>query len=156
MKKSLFKKIVAVMGIIVCFSGIAAAASKEDAKNMVEKAIKYIEENGMEKAEVAFKDKKGDFINGQLYVFVINFDGLMIIHPIKANLEGKNLNKLRTPDGIYFIQEMNKKSKEDGEGWVDYKWANPETGKVSPKSTYVKRIKGKEMYVGCGVYTDPE
>ncbi|THB66670.1 MAG: hypothetical protein D6B27_06240 [Gammaproteobacteria bacterium] len=64
------------------------------------------------------------------------------------------LSKLRAPDGTYFIQAMTKKSKENGEGWVYYKWANPATGKVEPKSSYVKRIGQSEMYVGCGIYSN--
>ena len=76
----------------------------------------------------------------------------MISHGVKDRLDGKNLSKLKTPDGVYFIQEMIKKVNEKGEGWVDYVWPHPQTQKVTPKTTYVKKVPGEEAFVACGIY----
>ncbi len=133
---------------------VMAGPTKDDVKNMVDKTIQYIETNGLEKAKTEIKNKDGEFIDGELYVFIIDFDGIMISHGVKDSLDNKNLIKLRTPEGKYFIQEMIKVSKEKGEGWVDYKWTHPQTGKVTPKSSFAKRIAGKNMFVGAGLYTE--
>mgnify|MGYP001547253402 CR=1 FL=1 len=141
-----------VMASLLALS--AHAATKEEAKAMADKAIAYIEKNGLEKAKTEIKNKDGEFIKGELYVFIMDMEGKMISHGVKDRLDGKSLLKLKTPDGVYFIQEMIKVIKEKGEGWVEYVWAHPKTGKVTPKSTYVKKPKDKDIYVACGVYTE--
>ena len=35
-------------------------------------------------------------------------------------------------------------------GWVDYRWTNPRSGQVEPKSTYVERC--GEYTIACGIY----
>jgi cytochrome c len=35
-------------------------------------------------------------------------------------------------------------------GWVDYKWANPQTKKVEPKSSYMMKV--GDVIVGVGIY----
>ncbi len=133
---------------------VMAGPTKEDVTMLVEKTIKYIETEGLDKAKTEIKKKDGEFIKGELYVFIIDFDGVMISHGVKDSLDGKNLSKLRTPEGKYFIQEMIKVSKEKGEGWVEYKWTHPQTGKVTPKASLAKKIPGKDMLVGAGLYTE--
>jgi signal transduction histidine kinase len=39
-----------------------------------------------------------------------------------------------------------------GEGWIDYEWVNPASKKVEPKSTYVERVPGENLFVGVGIY----
>jgi cytochrome c len=41
-------------------------------------------------------------------------------------------------------------AKTKGTGWVDYKWVNPVSKKIEPKSTYIQ--KGDEYFLGCGIY----
>jgi cytochrome c len=43
-------------------------------------------------------------------------------------------------------------AKTKGGGWVDYSWVNPATKKVQPKKTWVQRVEGADMYVGCGIF----
>ena len=62
--------------------------------------------------------------------------------------------ELKDADGKLFIQEFIRMSREKGAGWVDYKWSNPTTKKVEPKSTYVKRMDGSEYFLGCGIYLE--
>jgi signal transduction histidine kinase len=37
-----------------------------------------------------------------------------------------------------------------GSGWSDYKWTNPVTKKIDPKSTYFQKV--DDVILGCGVY----
>lgn len=143
-----------VIALIAIPTMVMAGPTKDDVKMLVDKTIKYIETNGLEKAKVEIKKKDGEFIKGELYVFIIDFDGKMISHGVKDSLDGKNLIKLRTPEGKYFIQEMIKVSKESGEGWVEYKWTHPQTGKVTPKASLAKKIPGKDMLIGAGLYLE--
>ncbi|HEX3402438.1 MAG TPA: hypothetical protein VHT74_19160 [Acetobacteraceae bacterium] len=37
------------------------------------------------------------------------------------------------------------------EGWTDYRWLNPETKRVGPKVTYLKRAPDTDMIVSVGI-----
>jgi hypothetical protein len=43
-------------------------------------------------------------------------------------------------------------ARDRGEGWLDYHWTNPVTGKIEPKSTFVKRVSGEELFAASGYY----
>lgn len=141
-----------LIALIALPSIVMAEVTRDDVQTLVNKTITYIETNGLDKAKTEIKKKDGEFIKGELYVFIIDFDGVMVSHGVKDTLDGKNLIKLRTPEGKYFIQEMIKVSKEKGEGWVEYKWTHPQTGKVTPKASLAKKVPGKEMLIGAGLY----
>jgi len=53
-------------------------------------------------------------------------------------------------DGKKMTQEMIHVATTRGMGWVDYRWPNPRTGQVEPKSTYVER--SGEYTIACGIY----
>jgi len=44
---------------------------------------------------------------------------------------------------------MIKTARESGTGWVGYKWPNPSTKKVEPKSSFVMRV--GDVLVGVGI-----
>lgn len=56
---------------------------------------------------------------------------------------------MKDTDGKLFQQEFLTVAAKGG-GWVDYKWTNPTTLKVEPKTAYVERV--GELTIGCGVY----
>jgi hypothetical protein len=43
-------------------------------------------------------------------------------------------------------------AKERGEGWLDYHWTDPVTGKIELKSTFVKRVPGAELFAASDYY----
>ncbi|MCB1759827.1 MAG: cache domain-containing protein [Gammaproteobacteria bacterium] len=129
------------------------AESREEAQALAQKAALYVEQNGLDAAREAFHDKNGEFIKGSLYVFVQQLDGTMLIHGVVPKLENTNHYNLRDPKGTYFVREMAKVVQgPTGTGWVDYMWKHPKTGKFTPKTTYVQKLKGMDTYVGCGVF----
>lgn len=153
MKKiKVFFILVTVMALVTQFAQIAlAGGSAEEAQALVENAMKYFQENGKEKAVIAFNDPQGEFVNGELYIFMFGYDGVCVAHGYNPKLVGKNLTELKDANGVAFIQEFAVKAK-DGGGWVDYQWTNPVTKKVQAKSSYVKGLEGTDLYVGCGIY----
>lgn len=130
----------------------AAAASPDDAKAMVLQAAEVLQADGLEKACPKFNDQAGAFWkeNGELYVFVINFQGAWDCYPPKPAGVGTNLLNLKDVDGKEFVKEMIDVAKSKGEGWVEYQWKNPATNKIQPKSTYLKRV--GDVFVASGVY----
>ncbi len=103
------------------------------AKDMVKKAVSFLKKNGKTKAMKEFSNPKGQFRDGEYYIFVFNFDGLCIARSDgNTNLIGKNMIDMQDPDGAYYISNMIVTAKQ-GSGWVDYKRSNPVTKKIEPK-----------------------
>lgn len=67
-------------------------------------------------------------------------------------MAGSNHLQLRDVNGKYFIQEMIEVAKTKGSGWVEYSWTNPLTKKLQTKVTYVKKVEGADVFIGCGVF----
>jgi len=95
----------------------------------------------------------------ETYVFVLDPDGNMVVHP-DAALEGTNQMALRDISGRPIIQGLidaataipNKR-----DGWHHYQWPLP--GGLFPrwKSSYVRLAQapsGKRYIVGCGMYNE--
>jgi signal transduction histidine kinase len=152
MLRKLMTVAVAAMAMVgVHVAAIAANnGSADEAKAMVEKAVKLLETEGKDKAFSAFNDTAGAFVDRDLYVFVINMEGTTVSHGANKALIGKSLINLKDADGKAFIQDMLTMGKGAGSGWVDYKWPNPTTKKVELKSSYIK--KSGDVIVGVGIY----
>lgn len=127
-------------------------ASPQDAINLVQKAVKYMKENGREKAFAAFNDPNGQFVDGSLYIFVYDMQGtnLAIGNGASQRMIGKNLYDLRDPDGVYTIRRLIEIGKTQGKGWVDHKFINPVTKNIEPKSTYVEKY--EDILIGSGIF----
>ena len=151
MRKFKTAAFVALAMIGIHFGAIAASnGTQDEAKAMVEKAVKLLEADGKDKAFAAFNDTAGAFVDRDLYVFVLNMEGTTVSHGANKALIGKSLINLKDADGKAFIQDMIAVAKGAGAGWVDYKWANPTTKKVENKSSYIK--KSGDVFVGVGIY----
>ena len=143
--------LVALALLGIHFGAVAAGnGSADEAKAMVEKAVKLLEAQGKDKAFAAFNDSNGAFVDRDLYVFVLDMQGVTVSHGVNKALIGKSLLNVKDADGKNFIQEMLNVANGTGAGWVDYKWPNPTTKKVEPKSSFVK--KSGDVVVGVGIY----
>jgi signal transduction histidine kinase len=135
---------------IAGFSATAFSATLDEAKALVEKAAAYYEANGKEKAIKEYNNPKGQFVNGELYVFAWDMNGTNIAHPINPKQIGVNVIELPDVDGKFFRKEAMETVKKSGTATVDYKFKNPATGKVEPKVTYFKKV--GDVVLGCGAY----
>jgi cytochrome c len=140
-----------VLALVTCLASAGAGTPAEEASALVKQAAEFYKANGKEKAFAAFSDAKGQFVKGELYIFVVDFNGLTVAHGGNAKLIGKNMKDLNDADGKPFIQAMIDKAKAGG-GWVDYKWTNPATRKIQDKTTYVLPLEGGDAFLGCGIY----
>ena len=53
------------------------------------------------------------------YFFILDSSATIIMHPIKPQLDGKDLSKFQDPKGNYLFAEMAKIAEEKGEGFVE-------------------------------------
>jgi cytochrome c len=149
------KRVMALI-IVVAFITLgvfhtADAANPDDAKTMVEKAYAYLEENGKTEAFSEISNPQGQFVKSNLYVFVVDFNGVNLADGGNPNFVGAKHIGFKDTNGKYFIKEMIETAKNKGDGWVQYTWLNPDTKKIQEKITYVKRIKGMDAFIGSGV-----
>lgn len=151
------KRIVSLMlaGMVaVCLASSVRAenGTAEEAQAMVTKALEFVKANGKEKSVEAFHDKAGEFFKGDLYIFFYGLDGTVFANGQSPKTVGKNRMDATDADGKKHIAEMIELVKTKGEGWVDYKYSNPESKKIEPKSTFVKKVDGMDAFVACGIY----
>lgn len=136
--------------VLLCGVQLVFANDAAKAEALVKKGVVAYKANE-DKALEAFSDPKGGYVEGELYLFVVEFSGMTVAHGGSAALIGKNLKELKDADGKLFIQAMIDVAKGKGNGWVDYKWKNPKTGEVLPKTSYVEKL-GDNAFIGCGIY----
>jgi len=86
------------------------------------------------------------------YFWINDTKPRMIMHPIKPSLNGKDLSKLKDPNGVYLFNEMVKVAKYSGEGTVKYSWAKPGYNTPQAKVSYVKIFKPFNWIIGTGTY----
>lgn len=147
------KKLALVLLCSLPFAAPAIAAeygTHEDATAMVKKAVAYLKENGKEKAYAEFNSQKGQFKDRDLYIFVMDMNGVELANGSNAKLVGKNLIDLKDAGGKAMVKEFIDVARTKGSGWVDYAWPNPVKGTVEKKSTYVE--KAGDILIGCGIY----
>jgi signal transduction histidine kinase len=125
-------------------------ASKEDAMAMVKKGVSAIKA-GKDKAYAEIDDKANkDFHDRDLYLVVYGLDGMVHAHGANARMIGKNLIDLKDIDGKPFVKERVDMAKSHATFWQDYKFTNPETKKIEPKSMYCERL--DDTVVCGGIY----
>jgi signal transduction histidine kinase len=146
MKRLLLGIVISVFMVSLVFAG----GSADEAKSMLERAVAYVKANGNEKAFAEVTNRQGSFVDRDLYIFAVDFNGLTIAHGGNAKLVGKDMLGLKDADGKFFIKAFIETAKSKGNGWVDYKWVNPQTNKIENKSTYVQKV--DDYFLGCGIY----
>ena len=147
------KKMFGVILISLLWVSFAlAGGTANEAKQLVEKAITYMQANGNEKAFAEFNNSSGKFVDRDLYIYVadINANAKCLAHGANAKLINKELIEFKDSDGKLFIKEMVEQGRSSGSGWVDYKWTNPVTKKIEAKSVYFKKV--NNLIVACGFY----
>ena len=121
-----------------------------EAEALVKKAIQVVKAEGKEKAFAEINNPKGKFVDRDLYIFVYDMDGKCVAHGFNQKMIGKELIEIKDSDGKLYVKERVEIAKTKGKGWQDYKFTDPITKKIEPKSAYVERV--ESLIVGCGVY----
>ncbi|MCK9419027.1 MAG: cache domain-containing protein [Nitrospirae bacterium] len=128
--------------------------SKEEAKVMIERAAQWYKQYGREKtlAEItrAGTEKRGEFIDRDLYIFAYDFNGVNVAHGSNPKLIGRDLIDMQDADGRYLIRGLIETARK-GSGWYYYKWSNPISKKIEDKIAYVLKL-DDGLWIGAGVY----
>jgi len=88
------------------------------------------------------------------YFWINDMTPVMLMHPMKPELEGKNLSAVKDPNGKELFNEMVKVARAQGAGLVDYQWAKPGAEDPVPKISYIELFKPWGWIIGSGIYVD--
>ena len=122
--------------------------SAKEAEAMVGKAVAHVKAVGAQKAYEDFTGRAPGFVDRDLYVVVYDFQGKVLAHGQNPKMVGKDLIDLRDPDGKAFVKERVDLARSKGTFWHDYKFTDPVSKKVLPKSTYCERLETTAVCVG--------
>lgn len=125
---------------------------------LVEAAADLVRQRG-ESTFAEFGQKDSRWRESEAYVFVLDPEGNMLVHPDDA-LRGRNQWDLKDINGKPIIRgliEAATSLPDRPDGWYHYQWPVP--GGLLPrwKSSYVRRVEapsGRTYVVGSGVYND--
>ena len=98
----------------------------------------------------AFDDKKGQFVDRDLYIVVYGKNGHVLAHGANAKLIGKDMNEATDVDGKYYVKERLALAAKGADFWQDYKFVNPVSKKIEPKQMYCQPL--TDTIVCGGVY----
>jgi signal transduction histidine kinase len=125
----------------------AENATAKEAEAMVKKGIVYIKANGKDKGYAEVTSKQSQFKDRDLYLVVYQLDGKVLAHGANEKMVGRVLIDLKDVDGKEFVRERVELGKAKPSFWQDYKFTNPVSKKVEPKTAYCERL---EDTVVCG------
>jgi len=92
--------------------------------------------------------------DGKEYFWINDMQPRMVMHPIKTELDGKDLGEMKDPNGFALFNAMVATVRRDGKGFVAYQWPRPGSDKSVDKISYVEGFEPWGWIVGSGVYVD--
>ena len=141
---------VAALATQVPAFGKAEFASRDEAVAMVKKGVAFIGANGKDKGYAEISNKKGRFIDRDLYLVVYGLDGTVRAHGANEKQIGRNLIDLKDIDGKLFVKERVELAQKQPSFWQEYKFTDPVTRKIEPKQMYCERL--DDTVVCGGIY----
>jgi methyl-accepting chemotaxis protein len=88
------------------------------------------------------------------YVSVNNSQSVMLMHPFKKELVGKDMSQFADSAGNHLFVNIVNAGNHDGGGFVNYLWAKPGHDQPVPKTSYSLHFTPWDWYVVSGVYMD--
>ena len=163
---SVFTILAAILGVVLYFLPLMGSKMMEEkriaTKSVVDVAYNLVVEYGAraQRGEFSIQEAQKRAIDRikslrykkDDYFWINDMHPTMIMHPIKPELDGKDLSDNKDPNGKKLFVEMVNACKEKGEGFVDYEWSKPGEAKPVPKVSYVKLYQPWGWVIGSGIY----
>ena len=119
---------------------------QKEVQNLVERGVQFCANNPLMRVCNALTHTK-DFIEGELYLFLLDTKGVIYAHGEQEDLVWENMWDRHDNFGALFVQGMISTA-QAGPGWLTYEWSG------AVKVSYVQKviIEEKEYVIGCGYY----
>lgn len=145
-----------VVFFLFCIFGTTIASEKATEEECIAKckeAAEMFAAQGLEATLAVLNDKAGPFVWKDTYVFCIDMESKAVLaHAVTPNLVGKNLMGTKDANGKLFFAEFHNVANGEGSGWVEYMWPKPGEKTPSPKTSYVYKVPGQNLFVAAGIY----
>jgi methyl-accepting chemotaxis protein len=92
--------------------------------------------------------------DNQEYFWINDMAPVMVMHPIRPELEGQDLSDDVDPNGKHLFVEFVDTVSDHGSGFVDYLWPKPGHDDPQPKISYVVGYEPWGWVIGSGIYVD--
>ncbi|WP_374257462.1 methyl-accepting chemotaxis protein [Aquabacterium sp.] len=92
--------------------------------------------------------------SGNEYFWVNDMKLHMLMHPIKPDLNGRDISQIKDPNGKQLFVAMIQVVEADGQGFVPYQWPKPGSQAPVDKISFVKGFAPWGWVIGSGVYVD--
>lgn len=137
---------------------------KEGLKNVVDVVYGFFQEYDKQvtsgqmhfdeaKAQFAKRIKTMRYSNNE-YFWINDLQHIMVMHPIKPELDGQDLKDQKDPNGTFLFREFVMICKSKGGGFVTYMWPKVGEDKPVPKISYVRLYEPWGWIIGSGIYID--
>ncbi|SMF31928.1 methyl-accepting chemotaxis sensory transducer with Cache sensor [Alteromonadaceae bacterium Bs31] len=92
--------------------------------------------------------------NGSEYIWVNDLEHNFVMHPVKPELNGTSAYNLADPDGTYLIRNAVSIARNEGKGFMQYRWSKPGTASLERKISFVQAYEPWAWVFGSGMYMD--
>ncbi len=124
--------------------------SAEEAVELVARAVAHRQRTSSKDTFLReITDPAKGFYDRDMYVFVLDDNGTYVAFGGNPAKVGTRVQDIPGIDGAGLMQSIIDQANYEP-GWVEYDIANPTTGKVQSKMSFVQKL--DTLYVGCGVY----
>jgi len=123
--------------------------SADEALALVRKGVELYAAQG-QSALATITDPAAGLADRDMYVFAFDRQGIYRAFAGKPERVGTAVRDNPGVDGDKLVRDAFEQAARGG-GWVDYDFANPQTGEVDLKTSYVEPVRD-DLVVGCGVY----
>lgn len=155
--KSISAALAAAVFVSIACCALASARTDdqqaEQAIKLATDAAQLVHKEGLAAACREMEAPGSQFNQGDTYAFIMDMKGVWRCFPPKPAAEGQSAYEIVDPDGKKMLPEQIEIAKSPaGQGWVEYRWNNPATGKIQPKRSFVKAVPGGELFAVSGYY----
>ena len=115
---------------------VAGTLSREQAQKMARELVSQARYDGTE------------------YFWINDMQARMVMHPIKRELDGRDLSDMKDPNGFALFSAFVETVRRHGKGFVSYQWSRPGSQKPVDKLSYVQGFEPWGWVIGTGIYVD--
>lgn len=157
MKSKMIFLLVLIPMLLLPVAGLAEeAATRAEIVEKCKEAAAMALAEGKEAAIAEIGNPQGRFVWKNTYVFLMDFAGNMLAHPMIPQLTEKGplfhvSDKNPKKPKMIFVEFVDIAQK-NGEGWIWYMWTKPNSREVADKFTFIQRVGFTDMLVGAGIY----
>jgi methyl-accepting chemotaxis protein len=92
--------------------------------------------------------------SGKEYFWINDMNAVMVTHPFKPELNGKELGSFKDPNGNAIFLQFVEIVRKDGAGYLSYLWPKPGLDQPVEKVSFVAGFKPWGWVIGSGLYMD--